>query len=68
VGTGFAQGGVYRAAFRARDGQLLPAGEFLGTGEKKITCNLQAALLRPDTEAFVVMDAEGVPVLTATLA
>jgi formamidopyrimidine-DNA glycosylase len=68
VGTGFDQGGVYRAAFRTRDGQLLPAGEFLGTGEKKITCNLQAALLRPDTEAFVVMDAAGVPVLSATLA
>ena len=67
VGTGFTEGQTFRAAFRSLDGRLLPAGEFLGTGEKTLTCNMQAALLRPDTVGFVVMDASGVPVLTTEL-
>ncbi|MBW3640976.1 MAG: anti-sigma factor [Actinobacteria bacterium] len=67
VGTGFAAGETFRAAFRSRDGRLLPAGEFLGTGEKTLTCNMQAALLRPDTVNFVIMDASGAPVLTTDL-
>lgn len=67
TGTGFRDGQVYRAAFRTADGRLLPAGEFLGTGSKELTCNLQSALLRPDTIGFVVMDEAGAPVLTADL-
>ncbi len=67
VGTGFAAGETFRAAFRSRDGRLLPAGEFLGTGEKTLTCNMQAALLRPDTVGFVIMDASGAAVLTTEL-
>ncbi len=67
VGTGFAAGETFRAAFRSRDGRLLPAGEFLGTGEKSLTCNMQAALLRPDTVGFVVMDAAGTVLLTTEL-
>lgn len=66
-GTGFVAGEVYRAAFRAADGGLLPAGEFLGTGEKRLTCNMQSALKRADATGFVVMDAAGTPVLTAEL-
>lgn len=67
VATGFAQGELFRAAVRDTSGRLLPAGEFLGTGDRRLTCNLQAALLRPDTEAFVITDAAGTPVLTAAL-
>lgn len=67
TGTGFATGEIFRAAFRTRDGQLLPAGEFLGTGAKALVCNLQAAVLRPDATGFVVMDAAGAPVLTTDL-
>jgi len=67
VGTGFAAGETFRAAFRSRDGRLLPAGEFLGTGEKTLTCNMQAALLRPDTVGFVITDASGTAVLTTEL-
>jgi hypothetical protein len=67
VGTGFAAGETFRAAFRSRDGRLLPAGEFLGTGEKTLTCNMQAALLRPDTVGFVIADASGAAVLTTEL-
>jgi len=67
VGTGFAAGEVFRAAVRTTSGALLPAGEFLGTGQKRLVCNLQAALLRPDATEFVVMDDTGVPVLTTAL-
>ena len=67
VATGFTPGQTYRAAFRSADGRLLPSGEFLGTGDKPLTCNLQAALLRPDTTGFLVMDAAGAVVLTADL-
>ena len=66
-GDGFQTGRIYRAAFRSTDGRLLPAGEFLGTGDKKLKCNMQSALLRSDTTGFVVMDDEGRPVLVADL-
>ena len=65
--TGFTAGEVYRAAFRSSDGRVLPAGEFLGTGESSLRCNLQAALLRQDTDGFLVLDADGWTVLSAEL-
>ncbi len=66
-GSGFAAGRVYRAAFRAQDGRMVPAGEFLGTGAKTLKCNMQSALLRDDATGFVVVDDAGVEVLTASL-
>jgi hypothetical protein len=66
-GSGFEQGRIYRAAFRSTDGRLLPAGEFLGTGEKALKCNMQSALLRSDTTGFVVTDDAGTTVLVADL-
>ncbi len=66
-GTGFADGELYRAAFRSADGVLLPAGEFLGTGPAKLKCNMQSALLRSAATGFVVMDEEGRTVLSAEL-
>ena len=65
VGLGEAQ--TYRAAFRSSDGSMRPAGEFLGVGPKRLTCNLQSALLRPAATEFVVLDAAGQPVLEANL-
>lgn len=65
--SGLAAGEVYRAAFRAADGSLLPAGEFIGIGDKTLTCNMQSALLRDDTTGFVVTDEDGQTVLTADL-
>lgn len=67
TGAGFVPGEVYRAAFRTTDGELVPAGEFLGTGAEELTCNMQAALLREDTAGFVVVDADGDQVLAAEL-
>ena len=67
VATGFRSGEVYRAAVRTGDGRLVPAGEFLGVGDKALTCNLQAALLRPDATGFVITDAAGAEVLRTEL-
>lgn len=64
---GFIDGAIYRAAFRGVDGELVPAGEFLGTGDNVVKCNMQAALLREDTTGFVVMDADGDQVLSVEL-
>ena len=66
-GSGFVAGQVYRAAFQSTDGRLLPAGEFVGTGDTTLRCNMQSALLRADSTAFVVMDTDGRKVLTAEL-
>lgn len=65
--SGLDTGEVYRAAFRAEDGRLLPAGEFIGVGDKALECNMQAALLREDTTGFVVTDEDGRAVLVADL-
>lgn len=67
AGSGFVEGAVYRASFSTKDGVIVPAGEFLGTGSKTITCNLQAATLRPATTTFVISDARGAAVLSAEL-
>lgn len=66
-GTGFVAGQVYRAAFQSTNGRLLPAGEFVGTGDNTLKCNMQSALLREDATAFVVMDTNGRKVLRAEL-
>ena len=58
---------TYRAAFRSADGSMRPAGEFIGVGAKRLTCNMQSALLRAAATEFVVLDASGQPVLEANL-
>ena len=65
--SGFEEGAVYRASFVDRRGRSTPAGEFLGTGDEEMLCNLQAALLRPRATQVVIADADGEPVLTADL-
>lgn len=46
---------------------MRPAGEFLGVGAKRLTCNMQSALLRMAATEFVVLDAAGQLVLEASL-
>jgi hypothetical protein len=67
VGSGFDDGETYRAMFTGQDGVTVPAGEFLGTGDAELKCNMQAALLREDVTSFAVVDADGDTVLTADL-
>lgn len=66
VMTGLTPGERYRAVALARDGARLPAGEFLGVDQLR-GCDLQAALLREDTAGFLVLDAQGRTVASASL-
>ena len=65
--TGFAPGEHYRAVALARDGERLPAGEFLGVAGRPVVCNMQAALLRQDAVGFLVLDDGGRTVAAADL-
>nr|WP_208383533.1 zf-HC2 domain-containing protein [Modestobacter marinus] len=58
-GAGFTAGEVYRVAVLEEGGDAAPAGAFLGTGPVELDCNLNSAVLRPDAEGFVVVDAGG---------
>lgn len=67
VAAGFDAGQTYRGIVRTTDGRSLPAGEFLGTGAKAVTCNLQTAVLRADAVDFTVVDSAGRTVLDLPL-
>ncbi|MCZ2840084.1 anti-sigma factor family protein [Modestobacter sp. VKM Ac-2985] len=62
-GAGFTAGEVYRVSVLEDDGDEAPAGAFLGIGPAELDCNLNSAVLRPDAEGFVVVDARGDVVL-----
>ncbi|MDP9393067.1 MAG: zf-HC2 domain-containing protein [Actinomycetota bacterium] len=65
--TGVTAGERYRAVAVDRTGRRMPAGEFLGVSDRPVVCNMQAALLRADARAFVVLDAQGREVARADL-
>ena len=67
VAAGFDAGATYRGLVRTADGRVLPAGEFLGTGAKAVTCTMQAAVLRADAVDFTVVDDRGRTVLDLPL-
>ena len=41
------------------DGRRYPAGEFVGTGDRPMLCNLSSAVLREDATGFEVRDHRG---------
>ncbi|MGW0522986.1 hypothetical protein [Crossiella sp. NPDC003009] len=55
---GLAEGGVYRVVVTDREGNRVPAGEFLGTGAAELRCNLNSSLLRAAAGGFQVLDGE----------
>lgn len=57
--TGFADGRRFRVEVLGADGRRYPAGEFVGTGDRPMTCNLSSAVLREDATGFVVRDTRG---------
>ncbi|MEV6283862.1 zf-HC2 domain-containing protein [Kribbella sp. NPDC051770] len=65
--TGFASGRTYRVVVVTADGRTAPAGEFIGTGNREMLCNLNSSVLRPDATAFRVLDDRGRNVATAEL-
>lgn len=67
VAAGLADGRPYTVQVRTQTGDLVDAGAFLGTGDRTLSCNLNASVLREDAVSFAVRDAGGVEVLSAQL-
>jgi anti-sigma-K factor RskA len=65
--TGLPEGRPFTVQVRTSSGEVVEAGAFLGTGDRTLLCNLNAAVLRRDAVAFVVLDREGDQVLAADL-
>lgn len=64
---GLDAGAAYRVRFEDRAGTAVPAGTFIGTGDRLLTCRMNAALLREDATAFVVEDDQGRTVIRGEL-
>lgn len=56
---GFAEGRRFRVDVLGADGRPYPAGEFVGTGDRPMLCNLSSAVLREDATGFEVRDSRG---------
>ena len=56
-----------RRALPRDDGVLTTAGAFVGTGDRRMLCSLNSAVLRPDAAGFVVLDDQGREVVSADL-
>ncbi|OLL73516.1 putative anti-sigma factor [Pseudonocardia sp. Ae168_Ps1] len=64
---GFRSGSTYRVVVEASDGREVGAGEFIGTGENPMVCNLNSSVLRSDASGFRVVDTGGATVLRGDL-
>lgn len=67
VVSGLEDGETYRLTLRDEDGEAVPSGAFIGTGEQPVECRMNAALLREDATGLEVRTAEGDLVLGADL-
>ncbi len=67
VAGGFEPGAVYRVVVIDDAGRRVSAGEFIGTGDSTMTCNLNSSVLRADASGFDVLDARGQAVLRGQL-
>ena len=67
IASGLNDGQTYRVMLRSEDGDRVPSGAFIGTGDEPVECNLNAALLREDATKLVVRAADGELVLSADL-
>lgn len=67
VASGLEDGETYRLTLRDEDGEAVPSGAFIGTGERPLECRMNAALLREDATGLEVRTAEGELVLEADL-
>lgn len=56
VGTGYEPGKRYHVVVLDAAGRVAPAGEFIGTGAKRMSCNLNSSVLRADAKIFEVLD------------
>lgn len=66
--SGLEEGQNYQVTLLSEDGNPVPSGAFIGTGDELIECNLNAALLRENATALVIRAAaDGELVLRADL-
>lgn len=65
--TGFRAGEVYRVRVTDDQGRSVSAGEFLGTGDLPMRCNLNSSVLRERASQIAVLAADGQTVLAATV-
>jgi nitroreductase len=66
AGEGFTAGEVYRVSVTEEDGDVVPAGQFLGVGPARLVCNLNSSVLREDAVGFEVADADGAVVVRSS--
>lgn len=64
---GFAPGAVYRVVVFDDRGRAVDAGQFVGTGAKRMLCNLNTSVLRAQAAGFDVLDTRGTVVLHGEL-
>ncbi|MHA6630769.1 anti-sigma factor family protein [Pseudonocardia sichuanensis] len=64
---GFRPGAVYRVVVLDEAGRRVGAGEFVGTGDAPMRCNLNTSVLRAQATGFDVLDAEGAVVVHGEL-
>ncbi|QGK72192.1 anti-sigma factor [Allosaccharopolyspora coralli] len=65
--SGFEADETYRVVVTSDDGRRVSAGEFIGTGDQEMTCNLNSSVLREDAAGFEVRSEAGELVLTSSL-
>jgi hypothetical protein len=64
---GFAPGAVYRVVVVDDTGRAVDAGQFVGTGQARMLCNLNTSVLRAQAAGFDVLDTRGTVVLHGEL-
>ncbi len=64
--TGFETGRPYRVAVTDSGGRRVSAGEFIGTGQNEMRCNLNSSVPRAAATGFEVTDLSGTLVLASS--
>lgn len=67
VVSGLEDGETYRLTLRDEEGEAVPSGAFIGTGNRPIECRMNAALLREEATGLEVRTSGGKLVLEADL-
>ena len=67
VVSGLEDGKTYRLILRDEEGEAVPSGAFIGTGDRPLECRMNAALLREEATGLEVRTAGGDLVLEADL-
>jgi predicted anti-sigma-YlaC factor YlaD len=67
TGSGFRTGEAYEVTVVDDDGAEVSAGEFLGTGDEPMVCNLNSSVRRDDAARFEVTGPDGDVVLATSV-